>query len=141
MIKNIRHIGIVVENIELSRFFYENLLGFKEVKKAKENSKFIDKILAVENSNLTTVKLVGLDNQLIELLYFENDYVVTERRINEIGPTHIAFTVEKIDLIYKNLIAEGVKFLSNPQISPDKYAKVAFCIAPEGTFIELVEVL
>ena len=34
-----------------------------------------------------------------------------------------------------------IQFNSSPQISPDGYAKVVFCRAPEGTMIELVEVL
>jgi hypothetical protein len=42
---------------------------------------------------------------------------------------------------YNRLKDEGVSFNSPPQLSPDGYAKVTFCRAPEGTFIELVEVL
>ncbi|HJO63248.1 MAG TPA: VOC family protein, partial [Desulfobacterales bacterium] len=58
-----------------------------------------------------------------------------------IGITHIAFTVEDIEQVYKRLVQSGITFLSTPQSSPDGYAKVAFCRAPEGTFIELVEEL
>ena len=43
--------------------------------------------------------------------------------------------------MYSDFIDDGIEFISNPKISPDGYAKVAFCKAPEGTFIELVELL
>ena len=36
MIKNIRHTGIVVDNLEASLHFYSDLLGFKIVKKMEQ---------------------------------------------------------------------------------------------------------
>ena len=59
----------------------------------------------------------------------------------EIGIAHIAFTVDDVNAAYDRLKNEGVSFISAPKVSPDGYAKVAFCRAPEGTFVELVEVL
>lgn len=38
-------------------------------------------------------------------------------------------------------MSDSIEFISPPQVSPDSYAKVAFCQAPEGTYIELVELL
>ena len=42
---------------------------------------------------------------------------------------------------YKKLGSAGVLFTSPPQISPNGFAKVAFCADPDGTLIELVEEL
>ena len=61
--------------------------------------------------------------------------------INDIGIAHIAFKVEGLNAGYNSLKDEGVLFNSPPQLSPDGCAKVAFCRAPEGTLIELVEVI
>ena len=36
---------------------------------------------------------------------------------------------------------KGVDFISPPIQSPDGLVKVAFCQAPEGTYVELVEQL
>jgi len=55
--------------------------------------------------------------------------------------SHIALAVKDIDGEYERLRKEAVVFMSNPVLSPDGYAKVAFCRAPEGTFVELVEVI
>nr|WP_320017112.1 VOC family protein [uncultured Desulfobacter sp.] len=141
MIKNIRHTGIVVNNLTESRYFYETILGFQEPELAREDSSFIDKILGLKKSTLTTLKMKSPDGQIIELLDFGNSNIKSQRKITEPGPTHLAFTVDSIDQLYQNLKEKGVEFISIPEISPDGYAKVSFCRAPEGTYIELVELL
>lgn len=142
MIKDIRHTGIVVFDLDRSMHFYMEKLGFKVLKRMNESGSFIDQILGLENIEVTTVKMVIKNNQMIELLDFTmNKKVMKEKNINDIGPTHLAFTVDDVDKMYSDFIDDGIEFISNPKISPDGYAKVAFCKAPEGTFIELVELL
>jgi len=142
MIKDIRHTGIVVFDLDRSMHFYMEKLGFKVLKRMNESGSFTDQILGLENIEVTTVKMVIKNNQMIELLDFSmNNKVMKEKNINDIGPTHLAFTVDDVDKMYSDFIDDGIEFISNPKISPDGYAKVAFCKAPEGTFIELVELL
>ena len=142
MVKNIRHTGIVVKDLQHSLSFYRDLLGFKISKQMEESGKFIDTILALDGATVTTVKMAAPDGQLIELLKFcRHPKQGNPRGIRDIGITHIAFTVNDIDGEYKRLGSYGVPFISPPQASPDGFAKVAFCQAPEGTFIELVEEL
>ena len=142
MIKDIRHTGIVVFDLDRSMHFYMEKLGFKVLKRMNESGSFTDQILGLENIEVTTVKMVIKNNQMIELLDFSmNNKVMKEKNINDIGPTHLAFTVDDVDKMYSDFIDDGIEFISDPKISPDGYAKVAFCKAPEGTFIELVELL
>ena len=142
MVLNIRHTGIVVDDLDESLSFYRDKLGFTIVKEMVERGDFIDQILGFKQVELTTVKMVLNNNQMIELLDFSNynksDY---SRELNDLGPTHVAFTVNDIDVVYKQLLSGNVDFISPPIESPDGYAKVAFCKAPEGTYIELVEEL
>ena len=142
MIKDIRHTGIVVFDLDRSMHFYMEKLGFKVLKRMNESGSFTDQILGLENIEVTTVKMVIKNNQMIELLDFTIiKKEMKEKHINDIGPTHLAFTVDDVDKMYSDFIDDGIEFISNPKISPDGYAKVAFCKAPEGTFIELVELL
>ena len=141
MIKNIRHIGIVVDDIDISLDFYQRLLGFSVIKKEHEDMEFINKILNIENVEITTIKMISKDGQMIELLSFHPNEANKNKSICNIGITHIAFTVENVDREFLNLKNEGVIFLSNPKISKDKHVKVVFCRSPEGAFIELVEIL
>ena len=142
MMKTIRHIGIVVSDLDKALCFYKDMLGLKVVKDTNEPSDFIDTILSLKNTSLRTVKMEAHDGNLIELLYFKSHPEKPKKRgITEIGCSHVAFTVENIDELYNKLTKKGVVFNSSPKISPDGYAKVAFCKDPDGTFIELVEVL
>jgi len=142
MINDIRHTGVVVADLETSLHFYQDLLGFQIAKEMEEAGAYIDTVLSLHNVKVTTVKLISPSGQMVELLkYHSHPATQTIREICEIGISHIACTVDNLDIEYKKLKDEGISFNSPPQVSPDGYAKVAFCRAPEGTFIELVEVL
>lgn len=142
MIKAIRHTGIVVDDLSASLDFYTNKLGFSVVKEMNESGSFIDTILGMDGIKVLTVKMILNEGQMIELLDFQTCRREQRRHaINDIGPTHLAFTVNSVDEIYNEFIREGIEFISPPEISPDGYAKVAFCKAPEGTYVELVELL
>ncbi len=142
MIKDIRHTGIVVADLEASLYFYRDLLGFHVTKQMEEAGDYIDNISSLRNVKVTTVKMTSPSGQMIELLkYHSHPAEQKMRKICEIGISHIAFTVDNLDIEYERLKAKGIQFNSPPQLSPDGYAKVTFCRAPEGTLIELVEVL
>jgi glyoxylase I family protein len=145
-VKNIRHCGIVVSNMEKSVRFYCGLLGLKIVKDYTEKGTYIDTVLGMQNVDLRMVKCVSEDGGMVELLEYlpqkkKGGSDTGEIRLNNIGGTHVAFTVENIDGEYARISKAGIKFVSKPVISPDSYAKVAFCRDPDGFFIELVQVL
>lgn len=143
MLKELRHCGIVVSNMERSLKFYRDLLGLKIIREMDESGKYIDNMLKLEQVRVKTVKLsVNNGNSLIELLEFkshQNNNV--KRNIFDQGASHVAFTVENLDQVYNNLRKENIEFNAPPQLSPDGYAKVTFCYDPDNTPIELVEVL
>lgn len=142
MIQNIRHTGIVVIDLEASLHFYRDLLGFQIAKQMEEAGDYIDNISSLRNITVTTVKMTSPSMQMIELLKYHSHPAEQKiREICEIGISHIAFTVNDLDAEYERLKDKGIQFNSPPQLSPDGYAKVTFCRAPEGTLIELVEVL
>lgn len=138
---SIRHFGIVVKDLEDSLFFYENLLGFKVFKKMKESGPEISTFLGINNVEVTTVKMKNQFNQMIELLSYTKQTNNNDIVINQLGPTHVALSVSNLDDLYQNFKNQNIEFISSPIITNDKFAKVAFCKAPEGTFIELVEEL
>ena len=140
--KAIRHIGIVVSDLEKSIYFYRDLFGFRITRQMEESGDYIDKMLALSRVKVTTVKMTAPDGQMIELLKFHTHLNEQKPRdINNVGITHIAFAIDDLSDEYNRLKNEGVPFNSPPQLSLDGCAKVAFCRAPEGIFIELVEVL
>lgn len=140
--KALRHAGITVSDLERSLRFYRDLLGLRLVKKMDEAGSYIDVISGLKRGAVTTVKLSAEDSSLIELLYYHFQPRLRQKKVlSSIGASHVAFTVDDIDKEYSRLLAEGIKFNSSPQVSPDGYAKVAFCQDPDGVFVELVQVL
>ena len=139
----VRHIGIVVTNIENSLKFYRDLLGLKIERSMDESGKYIDNMLGFENVHVKTVKMsASTGNTLVELLEFIQPVGSNMiRKVNDLGTSHAAFTVSDIDETYLRLKQSGVKFNAPPQLSPDGYAKVTFCFDPDKTPIELVQVL
>ena len=100
-----RHIGIVVNDLEKTKDFWINTIGFKLHIEAMEESPFIDELLAINDPALTTVKLIDSKGFIIELLKFEN-YEVGNSWSGDLkttGLTHIALTVDNLDELVVNL--------------------------------------
>jgi len=145
MITQIRHAGIVVQDLETCLNFFVDLLGFKVFKKMDESGAHIDAMLNLNNVAVTTVKIRAADGNLIELLKFNSHQVDGEYswsgKIYSTGLTHLALTVDDLDKTYQELLSHGIAFNAPPQFSPDGLAKVTFCRGPENLFLELVEVI
>ncbi|HCI04371.1 TPA: hypothetical protein DEW47_00085 [Patescibacteria group bacterium] len=137
---NLRHIGIVTNNLENSLKFYKDILGFKIKMEGFEDRNFIDHILNLKKSSLMTVKLVDEKGGIIELLKYDNPRgKPIKREINDLGLSHFALTVDDLNETYDRLKNNNIEFVSAPILSPDNKAKVCFCYDPNGIVIELVE--
>tara|TARA_R110000824_G_scaffold307398_1_gene494890 strand:+ start:412 stop:846 length:435 start_codon:yes stop_codon:yes gene_type:complete len=142
---SIRHVGVVITNIEESLKFYRDILGFKVLKTADESGKCLDNFLDVKGTEVKTIKMIDTNNNILELLYFnshpESHDSNKTRRLTEIGCSHFAITVNDLDSLYSKLVQQKIKFNHSVQTSPDGKVKIAFCRDPDGTFIEMVEEL
>jgi glyoxylase I family protein len=142
MIKDVRHIGIVVNDMDISLKFYKDLLGLKIKSLAEEEGEFLDNMLAHKNVKNKVAKLyAGNGNALVELIASKSFANKKNRNFFTIGASHFAFTIDNLQETYEYLLENGVKFTAPPQLTPDGYAKVTFCEDPDGTPIELVEVI
>tara|TARA_Y100001949_G_C15885148_1_gene285597 strand:+ start:105 stop:527 length:423 start_codon:yes stop_codon:yes gene_type:complete len=128
--------------MENSLKFYRDLLGLKVIKDMDEQGVYIDNMLSLDNVQVKTVKLsADTGNTLIELLDFKSHNDNEVRNFYTIGASHIALTVDNLEDLYKHLSANNIKFNAPPQKSPDGIVKVTFCNDPDGTPIELVEII
>ena len=135
--------GIVVNDLDKTRDFWVNTLGFKLHIEAKEGSPYIDELLAIKDPGLTTVKLVDSKGFIIELLKFENYQVENtwSGDLKTTGLTHIALTVDKLDELVEILEKLDYQTISKIKTSPNKKVKVVFVRGPEGIMLELVQEL
>ena len=79
MIKNIRHVGLTINNEKNMLNFFIKTLGFKKFKYANEDIDFMNKIHNLKNVKLKTYKLKSKNNEIIELLKFK------KHKIKKIG--------------------------------------------------------
>ena len=135
--------GIVVNDLEKIKDFWISTLGFKLHIEAKEESPYIDELLAIRDPGLTTVKLIDSKGFIIELLKFENYQVENSwsRDLKTTGLTHIALTVDNLNELVDRLKKENYQTLSEIKTSPNKKVKVLFVRGPEGIMLELVQEL
>jgi catechol 2,3-dioxygenase-like lactoylglutathione lyase family enzyme len=133
----------VVNDLEKTRDFWINTLGFKLYVEAKEESPYIDELLAIKDPSLTTVKLIDAKGFIIELLKFEN-YKVENSWSGDLkttGLTHIALTVHNLDGLVDTLRKLDYQTISDIKTSTNKKVKVVFLRGPEGIMLELVQEL
>ena len=133
----------MVNDLEKTRDFWINTLGFKLHIEAKEESPYIDELLAIREPMLTTVKLIDSKGFIIELLKFENYQVENSWSgdLKSTGLTHIALTVENLEELVTELKKQNYQPLSEIKTSPNKKVKVVFVRGPEAIMLELVQEL
>ena len=138
----IRHVGLVVKDLNLSLKFWRDSFGFKVIKRSEETGKTIDNILKTKNCKITTVKLIDANRNILELIKFRNLKYQKSRKIltHNNGFTHIALTIKNLDKIY-NQLKKKIIFNCPPQLSKDKKVKLTYLKTPEGAYLELVEEL
>jgi catechol 2,3-dioxygenase-like lactoylglutathione lyase family enzyme len=143
MSNTVRHVGIVVNDLEETKEFWINFLGFKLHIEAVEQSPYIDDLLAIKEPNLTTVKLIDSKGFIVELLKFDNYQVDNSWSgdLKTIGLTHIALNVDNLEELVDILKKLKYQTLSGIKTSPDQRVKVVFVKGPEALMLELVETL
>jgi len=136
-------VGIVLNNLEKTRDFWINTMGFKLHIEAREESPYIDELLTIKDPSLTTVKLIDSKRFIIELLKFENYQVENSWSgdLKTTGLTHVALTVDNLDELVEILRKLDYQTISDIKTSPNKRVKVVFVRGPEGIMLELVQEL
>ena len=139
----VRHVGIVVVDLDRALRFYRDLLGLGVVREMDEGGEYLARLMNLPGASARTVKLAAPGGGMVELLRFTSHpgAVGPEPSAAAPGCSHVAFTVPDLEALHERLAAAGVRFHAPPQTSPDGGARVAYCRDPEGTIVELVEIL
>ena len=143
MILNVRHTGIVVNNLKNQIQFYESL-GFKEFCRDEEEGFFIEKVTGIKGTRLEWIKMKAADGFVLELLQYKNDSLEFDgikAPSNKLGCSHIAFTVDNIAVVCEHIKNKGGSVVNDPVVSPDGKVRVAYCHDPEGVLMEIVELI
>lgn len=126
MFTSVHHVAIICSDLAKSKEFYINKLGFKIVRETYR-----------EQRDSFKLDLRYRDIQ-IELFTFPNSQDrVTDPEAQ--GLRHIAFGVESIKSVVRDLEEKGVEF-EHQRIDERTGKKYTFCKDPDGLPIELYEI-
>ena len=141
MRSSIRHIGLVVNDLNQAVDFWKKVMGFEEFIKLDESGDKIDAMIGLKNINLTTIKMKDKRGEIIELLKFKShkDKVSWDGKPYSTGLTHIALNVESVEEIIEKIRFFGIQNSNKIIISEDSSVKVTYVNGPEGLLLELVE--
>ncbi len=134
------HIAIAVEDLDNSRGFYQNILGF-EIEWENENYTNIQfaKVVGLHDANAHVVMMKG-HGTCLELFHYhfpEGERLPLKRQC-DYGLTHFALVVDDLMSLYNRLLSAGVQFNSPPQETRPGVC-LTYMKDPEGNIIELVE--
>ena len=132
----VAHTGIGVTDLARSSRFYRELLGFEPCRTLEMPADQVTDFLALEppGGDLKAVYLMLGDFQL-ELLLFDppGGNRVRERKLNQVGLTHISIGVESVQAVLDRLALFGGELVST---LGDKAAMIR---DPAGQFVEILE--
>lgn len=141
----IRHVGVVVKDLELWLTVLVEDFKFYIWRDQIEEGQFISNLIGILKAKVRTVKLMDSNSSVIELLQFQSPMTHNEEPVglqpNSLGITHIALQVTSIDDAIGKLLSRGFSPISAPSVSADGLAKVSYVRGPERVLIEIVEVL
>lgn len=143
MIRNIRHTGLVVRDLERSIAFYE-ALGLTTWKRETETGAYIETVVGIPAVKLEWAKLRTPDGSLVELLQYHShpdDQPVKNALSNRLGCSHIAFTVDNLQETCERIVQLGGSKVNDPATAPHGKVRVTYCHDLDGILMELVEEL
>tara|TARA_E500000178_G_scaffold350443_2_gene409409 strand:+ start:6273 stop:6701 length:429 start_codon:yes stop_codon:yes gene_type:complete len=139
---SLRHVGLIVNDIENSLLIYRDVLEFIPKLDQIESGTFYEHLTGIQDGIARTCKCYAKDGSCIELIEYQSHE--SEKRNKGLltdGFNHIAINIDNLDKKYQQLKKINVRFINEPKINHQKTAKVAFCYDYENNLLELVETL
>jgi catechol 2,3-dioxygenase-like lactoylglutathione lyase family enzyme len=135
----IRHIGLVVSNLDRMIDFYCEVFGFCLTVRVLETGPYIEALVGLPGVRIELAKLADANGLFLELLrYHSHPEEPMFPQVQRHGCSHMALTVTDIRATLKRLEAFGGK-AGQLQRNPEKTVLVAYARDPEGILLELVQ--
>ncbi|MCH2173840.1 VOC family protein [Myxococcota bacterium] len=138
----VSHLAICVSDLEASRTFYRDLLGFREVSELETRGSPTQDLLELENLDMHCI-FVERDGLRIELMHMKSPGSHPQSEpipMNRNGFTHIALRVDDFDATVSALESGGATILRQTEIAnPAFQSRVIYILDPNGARIELIE--
>jgi catechol 2,3-dioxygenase-like lactoylglutathione lyase family enzyme len=143
-VKVLDHIAVTVSDMQRSLAFYRDTLGLREVERHRLEGETISKMAGKPGVVMDVVRLAAPDTPgiLLDLQqYVSPQGRVSDAQLGDVAHAHFCFGLPDVWAAYRQLSAQGVKFVSEP-VSFDLewgIVHVVFLKDPDGFIIELVQ--
>ena len=143
MLKSFHHTGFVVRDLDTSAAFYSEVMGLEETTRMEVDGEFPERVVGLKGAHLK-VALLDLGNghilELVEYVYPPS--AEGEMKRNDLGASHLAFTVENIEEYYSTMSQNGLRFTGPPpSLTQDGelVLKAVYAQDPDGNWLEFME--
>jgi len=144
MILTTNHTSFTVSDVERALAFYRDLLGFKLLSLAERPRGFAEIATGIPGAHLKVAYLEAPGGHRLELIqYLHPPGVKLDARTNNVGSAHLAFNVDDLRQMYKELKAKGVRFKGEPievPAGPNKGNLMVYMLDPDDFTLELIQI-
>ncbi|HKN97683.1 MAG TPA: VOC family protein [Pseudonocardiaceae bacterium] len=148
MLSRLFHIAVNATDLDRTVDFYTKL-GFTRLQDRTVRNEAVRSAFAVPSANLRFVHMRLGDDENATLLdivqWYEPDTAAGPGVLpqHQVGITRFAVLTDDTQATYDRLVADGVEFLTEPTtvMTPEGGWKVALALDPDGTVIQLTELV
>ncbi|MBW2057527.1 MAG: VOC family protein [Deltaproteobacteria bacterium] len=142
MLTGIHHVGIIVNDLDKSLHFYQEVLGARFLYRAEAARGEVEKEVGVPGAE-TRLAVLKLGKDTIELVEYVNPKIRPGvLSAATVGTLHMAIEVDDIDAEVERLKGKGVEFNAAPKVIEEGENKGwvwTYFRDPDGCQLELVE--
>ncbi|GAK55452.1 glyoxalase/bleomycin resistance protein/dioxygenase [Candidatus Vecturithrix granuli] len=145
MLKTLDHVQLVTSNIEETKEFFTQVLGFTVENEDDLQGAWLAKLVNREDAHARVAQLVHPNSRthlhVVEYITPRSEPSPNISREHAMGFRHIGFEVDNIDEMVETLKKRGVEFRSPVQEYPKWAKKAVYFLGPDGILLELYEYL
>ena len=138
--RKLTHIGVCVSDMERSKRFYCDVLGFRVVRELRFEGEPCDTLLRLRDVSLHLL-YIERDGFELELLCYASPLSpkpAPAHAMNDLGFTHISIQVPSLQESIATLEAAGVEVIHSTFVQVGDLGGAVFAKDPDGLLVELV---
>ncbi len=142
MYTSVNHTSFTVSDVDRSVAFYTDALGMKLLNVSEREPAFSELVTGIPGAHLKIAYVEVVDYRIELIQYLAPTAEKIDTRTCNVGSAHVAFNVENLQGIYREMSAKGVKFISEPRVipaGPNKGGKAVYLEDPDSNTLEFIE--
>ncbi len=139
-LRAVTHIGVCVSDMERSKRFYCDVLGFRYVRELRVEGEPSNTLLRLRDVKVHAV-YIERDGFQLELLHYTSPHSprpAPAHAMNDLGFTHLSIQVANVEQAMAAMESAGVEVIRSTYIKMGNTGVAVFVKDPDGLLVELV---